>query len=90
MGVSLRTVWLFALAVALLVTLGPPEGGHHGVAAAQDRPGRTLDVYVIDVEGGNATLFVSPATREFSMEKARKLRNTWPSAFRNVPVDLDA
>ena len=31
--------------------------------AAQDRSARTLDIDVIDVEGGNATLFVSP-TRE--------------------------
>ena len=29
--------------------------------AAQTRAGRTLDIYVIDVEGGNATLFVSPS-----------------------------
>src|SRR5258705_9900005 len=28
--------------------------------AAQNRGAKTLDVYVIDVEGGNATLFVSP------------------------------
>ena len=27
---------------------------------AQIRSGRTLDIYVVDVEGGNATLFVSP------------------------------
>jgi competence protein ComEC len=32
--------------------------GHHG-AAAQTRT--TLDIYVIDVEGGNATLFVPPS-----------------------------
>lgn len=31
--------------------------------AAQDRSARTLDSYVVDVEAGNATLFVSP-TRE--------------------------
>lgn len=30
------------------------------VLSAQGRPARTLDIYVIDVEGGNATLFVSP------------------------------
>jgi competence protein ComEC len=30
-------------------------------AAAQDRQGRALDIYVVDVEGGNATLFVSPS-----------------------------
>jgi competence protein ComEC len=29
-------------------------------ALAQTRPAKTLDIYVIDVEGGNATLFVSP------------------------------
>src|SRR5438093_10028602 len=31
-------------------------------AMAQTRPARTaLDIYVIDVEGGNATLFISPS-----------------------------
>src|SRR6202163_2278480 len=29
--------------------------------AAQTRTFRTLDVYVVDVEGGNATLFVTPS-----------------------------
>jgi competence protein ComEC len=28
---------------------------------AQNRPGKTLDIYVVDVEGGNATLFVAPS-----------------------------
>src|SRR2546425_1075169 len=28
--------------------------------AAQTRTAKTLDIYVVDVEGGNATLFVSP------------------------------
>ena len=34
-----------------------------GVAlpAAQERSSKTLDIYVVDVEGGNATLFVSPS-----------------------------
>jgi beta-lactamase superfamily II metal-dependent hydrolase len=31
------------------------------VPAAQTRTAKPLDVYVVDVEGGNATLFVSPA-----------------------------
>ena len=31
------------------------------LAAAQPRSSGTLNVYVIDVEGGNATLFVSPS-----------------------------
>src|SRR5215471_18205734 len=30
-------------------------------SSAQTRPSATLDVYVIDVEGGNSTLFVSPS-----------------------------
>src|SRR5713101_6819104 len=31
------------------------------VPAAQTRTPKTLDIYVVDVEGGNATLFVSPS-----------------------------
>ena len=30
-------------------------------AAGQARTGKTLDIYVVDVEGGNATLFVAPS-----------------------------
>jgi len=30
-------------------------------ASAQTRTSKTLDIYVVDVEGGNATLFVSPS-----------------------------
>src|SRR5437016_11008983 len=30
-------------------------------ALAQTRTARALDIYVVDVEGGNATLFVSPS-----------------------------
>jgi competence protein ComEC len=29
--------------------------------AAQTRSVKTLDIYVVDAEGGNATLFVSPS-----------------------------
>ena len=42
-------------ALACLVALLIPAAA----AAAQNRT--TLDIYVIDVEGGNATLFVTPA-----------------------------
>ena len=35
-------------------------------AAAQTRS--TLDIYVVDVEGGNATLFVSPSGESFLMD----------------------
>src|SRR5215217_2719323 len=30
-------------------------------ALAQNRASKTLDIYVVDVEGGNATLFVPPS-----------------------------
>src|SRR5712671_1430863 len=46
MRASIILVVVFALAV---------------FAAAQTRPAKTLDIYVIDVEGGNATLFISPS-----------------------------
>src|SRR5271154_4359804 len=45
----------FGLAVATIVTV------LCAVGVAQTRTSRTLDVYVIDVEGGNATLFVAPS-----------------------------
>jgi len=31
------------------------------VTAAQNRTAKTLDIYVVDVEGGNAVLFVAPS-----------------------------
>ncbi|HJU43713.1 MAG TPA: MBL fold metallo-hydrolase [Vicinamibacterales bacterium] len=36
--------------------------------AAQNRAGRTFDMYVVDVEGGNATLFVSPSGESLLMD----------------------
>jgi competence protein ComEC len=48
------TLWLMAVAgLALAAQLAPDR------AAAQART--TLDIYVVDVEGGNATLFVAPS-----------------------------
>jgi beta-lactamase superfamily II metal-dependent hydrolase len=35
---------------------------------AQPRPGKTLDIYVVDVEGGNATLFVSASGESLLMD----------------------
>jgi beta-lactamase superfamily II metal-dependent hydrolase len=46
------------LALALL-TVSP---------VAQTRAGKTLDIYVVDVEGGNATLFVSPSGESLLMD----------------------
>lgn len=42
--------------LSYLLTIGILSG-----AMAQTRAANTLDVYVVDVEGGNATLFVSPS-----------------------------
>ena len=36
--------------------------------AAQTRNRSTLDIYVVDVEGGNATLFVSPSGESLLMD----------------------
>jgi competence protein ComEC len=47
----MRASMAFLLALAVSVAL----------PAAQTRTVRTLDIYVVDVEGGNATLFVSPS-----------------------------
>lgn len=38
------------------------------VVSAQTRSTRALDIYVVDVEGGNATLFVSPAGGSMLMD----------------------
>jgi beta-lactamase superfamily II metal-dependent hydrolase len=45
---------LFTLAVALLAAATWSQ-------ASQVRASKTLDIYVVDVEGGNATLFVAPS-----------------------------
>ena len=37
------------------------DSGRRPAPAAQTRATKTLDIYVVDVEGGNATLFVSPS-----------------------------
>jgi beta-lactamase superfamily II metal-dependent hydrolase len=47
----MRTTLVCLLA---LVSLAAP-------ALAQNRAGKPLEIYVVDVEGGNATLFVTPS-----------------------------
>jgi beta-lactamase superfamily II metal-dependent hydrolase len=49
-----KSLWLTAAAVMALAASSGPER-----AAAQTRT--ALDIYVVDVEGGNATLFVAPS-----------------------------
>ena len=48
----MRVSMTVLLALALSVVVFP---------AAQTRTAKTLDIYVVDVEGGNATLFVAPS-----------------------------
>ncbi len=50
------------------------------VTLAQSQPRKTLDVYVIDVEGGNATLFVSPSGESLLMDTG----NVPPGAVRDA------
>src|SRR5262249_45066734 len=46
-----HSILMFLLAVVLLAS----------AAAAQSRPAKTLDIYVMDVEGGNSQLYVLPS-----------------------------
>jgi beta-lactamase superfamily II metal-dependent hydrolase len=50
------------------------------MSAAQDRAGRMLNVYVLDVEGGNATLFVSPSRESLLIDTG----NGGPAAMRDA------
>ncbi len=53
---------------------------------AQSRPPATLDVYVIDVEGGNATLFVSPSRESLLIDTG----NAGAAAVRDAGRIVDA
>ena len=55
----MRHLFAFILPVVLLAAQLVPH--LRGPAYAQGQPGKTFDTYVIDVEGGEATLFVSPS-----------------------------
>src|SRR6186997_1943142 len=51
---------LLALALSVAFPALRQTSGSSG-QAAQTRTAKALDIYVVDVEGGNATLFVSPS-----------------------------
>jgi len=55
-------------------------------ALAQNEARKTFDVYVIDVEGGNATLFVSPSGESLLMDTG----NVPPGAKRDAGRIMDA
>jgi beta-lactamase superfamily II metal-dependent hydrolase len=51
----------FTLLAALALMVSSPSAQAPASKTTQSSPGKTLDIYVIDVEGGKATLFVSPS-----------------------------
>jgi competence protein ComEC len=54
--------------------------------AAQTRTGKTLDIYVVDVEGGNSTLFVAPSGESLLIDTG----NGGPAAMRDADRILAA
>jgi glyoxylase-like metal-dependent hydrolase (beta-lactamase superfamily II) len=60
------------------------------LASAQTRVARTLDIYVVDVEGGNATLFVSPAGESLLIDAGNAGAGAVRDAERIVAAMKDA
>src|SRR5690349_11029426 len=60
------------------------------VAHAQSQPRKTFDVYVIDVEGGNAVLFVSPSGESLLMDTGNVPPGAQRDAGRIVAAAKDA
>jgi beta-lactamase superfamily II metal-dependent hydrolase len=58
--------------------------------AAQGRPGQELDIYLIDVEGGNATLFVSPTGESLLIDAGNGGAGAARDAGRIVAAAMDA
>src|SRR6185503_1705273 len=56
------------------------------VVAAQGRPAKTLDIYVLDVEGGNATLAVAPTGESLLIDTG----NAGAGAVRDASRILEA
>jgi competence protein ComEC len=59
-------------------------------AAAQTRRPNTLDIYVVDVEGGNATLFVSPSGESLLIDSGNAGAGAVRDAERIVAAGRDA
>ena len=75
---------LFTGAMAVAVSLG---------VLAQGSAGGTLDIYFVDTEGGQATLYVTPAERRCSSTPATPAHGTaaasWPcSAWPRSPRSI--
>jgi competence protein ComEC len=69
---------MFLLVLAIATSAAP--------ALAQTQPARTLDIYIVDVEGGNATLFVSPSRESLLIDTG----NAGAVAARDVSRIMDA
>jgi beta-lactamase superfamily II metal-dependent hydrolase len=72
----------FALLFALAVAQAFP--------AAQTHAGKTLEIYVVDVEGGNATLFVSPSGGSLLIDSGNAGAGAVRDAERIVAAAKDA
>jgi competence protein ComEC len=70
---SKRTSFLWATIALFLLALG-------ATGTRAQSAGKTFDVYVVDVEGGNATLFVSPTGESLLMDTG----NVPPGAARDA------
>lgn len=60
------------------------------LGSAQTRDAKTLDIYVVDVEGGNATLFVSPAGESLLIDTGNAGTGAVRDAERIVAAMKDA
>ena len=60
------------------------------LAAAQTRTAKTLDIYVVDVEGGNATLLVSPSGESLLIDTGNTVRRAVRDAERIMAAAKDA
>jgi competence protein ComEC len=70
----------FLLMLILAATCPRAQTGPGQTGAGQTRAGKTLDIYVVDVEGGNATLFVSPSGESLLIDSG----NTGAGAVRDA------
>src|SRR6516225_10842235 len=73
-------VLIVVLMGAALATIAP------AVSVAEAQASKTLDIYVIDVEGGNATLFVSPSHESLLIDTG----NAGAAAARDAGRIMDA
>src|SRR6185436_17302424 len=74
----MRTAMIFLIVLTVAVFAVP--------SLAQTRISKTLDIYIIDVEGGNATLFVSPSRESLLIDTG----NAGAAAARDAGRIMDA